>query len=40
VRTAETMKVVDEYCDAWTARRFDDAAALLAPSLRGRGPDE
>lgn len=36
--TSETLKVVDAYCEAWTARRFDDAVALLAPSLRVEVP--
>jgi len=38
VTSAETAKVVDAYCDAWADGRFDDAVALLAPSLRVEVP--
>lgn len=35
---AETLRVVDAYHQAWTSRRFDEAVALLAPSLQVEVP--
>jgi uncharacterized protein YndB with AHSA1/START domain/limonene-1,2-epoxide hydrolase len=36
--TAETLRVVDAYHQAWTTKRFDDAVAQLAPSLKVEVP--
>ena len=35
---AETLRVVDAYHRAWTTKRFDEAVALLAPSLQVEVP--
>jgi len=35
---AETRRIVDAYHRAWTTKRFDQAAALLAPSLHVEVP--
>jgi uncharacterized protein YndB with AHSA1/START domain len=35
---AETLRVVDAYHQAWTTKRFDEATALLAPSLQVEVP--
>jgi uncharacterized protein YndB with AHSA1/START domain len=35
---SETLNVVDAYHQAWTTKRFDDAIALLSPSLQVEVP--
>ena len=36
--TAETLRVVAEYHQAWTTKRFDEAITLLGPSLQVEVP--